>query len=176
MPGGPASLENELASPWLRLGARLLDGVLAAVLVGPGFLMMLPWLIAQSNADASHGLFPRSPFSAFSGDIPLAGIPTSAAAVLAAGWVVLMAIQIALLSTRGQSVGKIVAGVRIVRLDGQPAGFVHAWLLRACVVGFICAIPFVGSFFAVLDILFIFTASRRCLHDRIAGTHVVKAA
>jgi uncharacterized RDD family membrane protein YckC len=168
--------DAELAGRWARLGAQLLDGVVFAVLVGPGIAMMLPWLVNQANADSSQTLSFHSPLtiSSLTGQYPFSTMPVPAATVLVTGWLVLMVIQIILLSTRGQSIGKIVAGIRIVRLDGQAAGFVHAWLLRNFVIRIIGAIPVAGPLFSLTDILFIFSDSRRCLHDRIAGTHVVK--
>jgi len=39
----------------------------------------------------------------------------------------------------------------------------------------ISAIPVVGSFFVLIDTLLVFRADRRCVHDLIAGTKVVKA-
>jgi uncharacterized RDD family membrane protein YckC len=169
--------EGQLAGRWVRLGAQLLDGVVTAVLIGPGVAMLLPWIIAQGNADPSQSLFSRTPFtlSSLTDQVSLSTLPVAGATVLVTGWLVLTVIQIILLSLRGQSIGKIVAGVRIVRLDGQPAGFVHAWLLRNFVVRIICAVPTVGPIFWLTDILFIFSEGRRCVHDRIAGTRVVKA-
>jgi uncharacterized RDD family membrane protein YckC len=166
--------EDELAGRWTRLGARVLDGVVASVLIGPGFVMLIPWFIAHKDDDAGQGIFGHSPFASMTGENLFASMPTTAATVLCIGWVILLAIQIFLISTRGQSIGKIVAGIRIVRLNGEQAGFVHGWLLRAFVVGAITAIPFAGTIFAVTDLLFIFSPSRRCLHDLIAGTRVVK--
>jgi uncharacterized RDD family membrane protein YckC len=149
--------------------------VVGAVLIGPGFAMMIPWLIAQSNAASGHGLSSDYAFGTLGGGIPFANMPVAAATVFATGWLILMVIQIILLSTRGQSVGKIVAGVRIVRLDGQKAGFVHAWLLRNFLVRIFYAVPLAGPIFYLTDVLFIFSDSRRCVHDRVAGTRVVKA-
>jgi hypothetical protein len=45
--------------------------------------------------------------------------------------------------------------------------------VRTWVPLFLPLLPFVGSLIAVLDLLFIFGPSRRCLHDQVAGTRVV---
>lgn len=79
--------------------------------------------------------------------------------------------QLFLLSTRGQTLGKKWMGVKIVKMDGSPPGFVHAFLLRAIVNGLIGIVPF----YSLVDILFIFREDRRCIHDLIASTKVVKA-
>ena len=84
-------------------------------------------------------------------------------------------VQLVLLSTRGQTIGKIFLGIKIVRDQSQDtAKFVHAFLLRSFVPWLIQAIPLIGGLFALVDSLFIFGADKKCLHDRIASTSVVK--
>jgi uncharacterized RDD family membrane protein YckC len=79
--------------------------------------------------------------------------------------------QVVLLGKEGQTIGKRWMGIKIVKLDGQPVGFVSAVLVRTVsgqiVLGFI---PFYG----VIDLLMIFGADRHCLHDMIATTQVVR--
>jgi hypothetical protein len=36
-------------------------------------------------------------------------------------------------------------------------------------------VPFLGGLVALVDVLFIFGPSKRCLHDLVAGTKVVEA-
>ena len=82
-----------------------------------------------------------------------------------------MIVQGIFLVDRGQTVGKKMVHIQIVkRKDGQNGGFVRNILLRAFVNGLIAVIPL----YALIDILFIFSATKRCLHDRIAGTIVVQ--
>jgi len=83
--------------------------------------------------------------------------------------------QMAKLSTRGQTVGKRAMKIRVVKRDGAQPGFVHAVLLRELVNVLPSAIPFIGRAYAIVDFLFVFRADRRCLHDLIAGTRVVRA-
>jgi uncharacterized RDD family membrane protein YckC len=88
----------------------------------------------------------------------------------------LIVLQAVLLSRRGQSLGKLLTGIRIVRVrDGSQAGFVHAFLLRGAIPGTIELIPILGGLFWLVDVCFIFGQERRCVHDLIAGTKVVKA-
>ncbi len=83
--------------------------------------------------------------------------------------------QVVLLSKRGQTIGKRGMGIKIVKLDGSAPGFVHAVLLRGFVNGLISGVPYLGAVYALVDILMIFRDDRRCLHDMIASTRVVKA-
>jgi len=42
------------------------------------------------------------------------------------------------------------------------------------VPGILGAVPMIGNVFTIVNYCFIFRADRRCLHDLIAGTKVVK--
>jgi len=90
------------------------------------------------------------------------------------GLLILLFVQTIFLSIRGQTVGKMVMRIRIVRVvDEANPGFVGAVLYRVFITGVIALIPGVGPLFALADVLYIFANDRRCLHDRIAGTKVV---
>ena len=106
------------------------------------------------------------------------------ALVLTLSWLALLAVQVWMLTTRGQSIGKRIMGIRVVRIDGGKPGFVYAWLLRECVITFIGIaaglIPIMGPFllrpaFHLVDWCMIFRDDQRCLHDLMAGTRVVQA-
>ena len=95
-----------------------------------------------------------------------------AAALGAVGFVALLIGQWVLLATQGQTVGKKLVGLRIVRLDtGNNGGFTTNVLLRTWLNGVLCLIPL----YFLADSLFVYREDRRCLHDLIAGTMVVKA-
>ncbi len=66
----------------------------------------------------------------------------------------------------GQTVGKYVMGVRIVRVDGKQMGYVKAFVRY---VGYFVSIATLGIGF----IWVIFDAQRRALHDHMAGTCVI---
>lgn len=84
--------------------------------------------------------------------------------------------QLWLLWRRGQTVGKILLGIRIVRVDTlEKGGFVTNVLLRTLLNNLIVSIPIAGLLYGLADALFIFRDDRRCLHDKIAGTCVVVA-
>ncbi len=92
-------------------------------------------------------------------------------AIFILGLGILAAYQIYLLTTQGQTIGKMLMKIRIIKCDTHTnGGFVPNVLLRGIVNGIISFIPF----YALVDILFIFREDRRCIHDMIANTQVVE--
>jgi uncharacterized RDD family membrane protein YckC len=80
-----------------------------------------------------------------------------------------------LVATNGQSIGKRLMGIKVVRTDGSRASFARIFLLRNVVNGLPNFLPFLGWLYQlVIDPVFIFQDSRRCLHDMIADTIVVR--
>ncbi len=127
-----------------RLAARLID----AFLVLPLFLF---WFMISAITDNDAGA--------------MLGF-----AIFIIGVIGLIAYQWYLLSVQGQTIGKRMVDIKIVKLDESNGGFVTNVLLREIVNGLIGIVPFYG----LVDILFIFSEERRCIHDHIAGTRVVK--
>jgi uncharacterized RDD family membrane protein YckC len=93
----------------------------------------------------------------------------------AVGFVIFLVLQGFLLATRGQTVGKTLLKLRIVRSDGSPASLARLVGLRYLPTMVITLLPVLGGLYALIDSLLIFRESRRCLHDTIADTIVVKA-
>lgn len=153
-----------LADPNLAgLGARFLgafiDGILLSLCILPGYVVLLMGASASGEDGTPNG-----------GGMALLG-----GAGYLFGILVYMVIQGFLLSRSGQSIGKKIAGTRVVRVDGSPAGFVGAFLMRSIVAYLPNLIPLVNFFYGIVDICFIFRADRRCIHDLIAGTKVIRA-
>ena len=85
-------------------------------------------------------------------------------------------IQGYLITTRGQSIGKIVMSLRIVNsIDGTNPGFIKAFLVRFILTQIITSIPYIGFIYIFADPLFIFRSDRRCIHDLMANTIVVES-
>ena len=159
--------EAELAGRGTRLGAAIIDRILATVCALPGMLIMGPAFL-QIVLAASRGEEP---------DIEAIGAGSFflGAVVAGLGLLILFIVQVWMLSTRGQSIGKRLLGIRIVMFrDNSNPGFLHAWLLRNFVPGLISIVPYVGFLFVIVDLCFIFGEQRRCVHDHIASTKVVK--
>jgi len=165
----PLFAARSSAQPLAGLGARLGAAVLDGLLFGLCFIPVFPaYLALVRNAAAGE-------MSAAAGEIP----PEFNPAMMMLTGVLFLVIAIAnlvLVSTQGQTLGKKIVGVRIVRFeDGGKAGFVKAVLMRGFLPGLIGAIPVLGIVFSLVNICFIFRADRRCIHDLMAGTHVVEA-
>lgn len=146
--------EQVLATRWQRFWAAMVDVVvgLAAVWV---LTVFTPWNPFKVDANAS-------PWSTDLG-------------ALAIGFVSFVVLHGYLLATRGQTIGKLVLGIRIVRSDGSRATLGRLLGLRYGVGSAAMAIPVAGNVYGIVDALMIFRQSRRCLHDNIADTIVVKA-
>jgi uncharacterized RDD family membrane protein YckC len=148
----------ELASRWLRLGAYLLDSIIGCLLISPGFVVLM-----------MAGIFSNP-------DHPNPALLLAGFATVGGGVLILLVVQIYLLVTRGQTLGKMLLGIKIVNFeDEENPGFVKVVLLRLFVNGLIGAVPFVGLAYSFADVLCIFREDRRCIHDLLAGTKVVKA-
>jgi uncharacterized RDD family membrane protein YckC len=168
-----AAVELTPADRLTRLFAVLIDNVILALCVLPG-AVLLGSAFFQIVIDASRGIQPD--FTDIEPGRLLLG-----AALIGLGAFSLLIVQIVMLSMRGQTIGKRLLGIRIVRFgDGSNPGFVRAWLLRSLGVGLIgtfaaLILPMLGNLFSIVNYCFIFRADRRCLHDLIADTKVVKA-
>lgn len=80
-----------------------------------------------------------------------------------------------LLSEQGQTWGKKIMEIRIVNDDGSRANFQDILLKRYLPVWVAGMIPIIGGVITLVDSLLIFRENRKCLHDDIAGTKVIKA-
>ncbi len=161
----PTSLRAQpapkLAGRGVRLLAALIDGILSMLFALPGMVMLSTHLVANG------GHMPTFGTPAFESTLGSIG-------VILGGWVILMIIQLWLLTARGQTIGKKLLGIRIVRFsDNSKPYFVHVVLLRAVVVTILDNIPWIGLLFWVVDSCFIFREDQRCLHDLIADTRVI---
>jgi uncharacterized RDD family membrane protein YckC len=71
----------------------------------------------------------------------------------------------------GQSIAKKMLGIKVVRSDGSAVSVGRIFWLRNVVNGVLSIIPLYG----LIDALLIFGETRKCIHDKIADTSVVKA-
>jgi uncharacterized RDD family membrane protein YckC len=150
-----ASGPGTLAGRGTRLGAAIIDVVLA--LIAFGVVAFVTPINIFKTATGGGGMW-------------LVLVQN-----LVLGFGLFLLIHGYLLATRGQTVGKALLKIRIVRSDGSPASFGRIVGLRYLPTSVLASIPFIGSIYGLIDTLLIFRASRRCLHDNIADTIVVTA-
>lgn len=74
----------------------------------------------------------------------------------------------------GQTWGKKSQNIKIVTIEGEHPN-IHTLAKRYGFYWLIPNIPVIGQFINMINILFIFSKSKRCLHDHVGGTKVVKA-
>ncbi|UUO08624.1 RDD family protein [Blastopirellula sp. J2-11] len=149
---------DELPSRWLRLGAALIDSIILLVICMPAAIVMI--LILGSLGDANAWLIQI--LSSIIGFV--IGVMGH---LLVNGY---------LLAYYGQTVGKYACGIKIVRYEDQELTTLgHLMLLRYMPMTLLGQIPYIGIVFTLVDVLMIFNAEKRCMHDYIAGTIVVKA-
>lgn len=91
------------------------------------------------------------------------------------GFVAFLLLHGYLLHTRGQTIGKSLFKIKVVRSDGRKATLLRLAGLRYFVSSLLALVPLVGWIYALADALLIFRDSRKCLHDNFADTIVVKA-
>lgn len=87
---------------------------------------------------------------------------------------ILIAFDLWLLYKDGQTIGKRMVGTRIVRTSGVRAGFIRIVGLREFLSRLLYIVPFVGPAFMIIGHSMILLPQRRCMHDYIADTKVVR--
>jgi len=140
--------EVELASRGLRLGAYLLDYLIGNVAV------YVPALLASAIVPPTRD-----------------GIAPLVVVMMCLGWLAWLVITIVLVARNGQTIGKKLLNIKVVRSDGTKATLGRIFWLR----NFVPALLFITIIFPLIDNFFIFSETKQCLHDKIADTIVVNA-
>lgn len=148
--------EPELAGLGERLGAAIIDGLIIGGVLALIMFLALPSIFLVQNR----------------------GIAGSIGIALLTGviYFALYAAINSMLLPKGQTIGKKLVNIKIVRSDGSPTTVSRILFLRLAPLQIVGAlIPIFGGLVGLVDILLIFRQSRQCLHDNIADTIVVKA-
>ncbi|MCV6639620.1 RDD family protein [Candidatus Albibeggiatoa sp. nov. NOAA] len=95
-------------------------------------------------------------------------------AIFLVGMMGIFILNLIYLYRNGQTIGKKMAGIKIIRSDYTRAGLARIIFLRYFAMGLLGGIPVIGLVITLINYLMIFGKSRRCLHDYIADTIVVK--
>lgn len=141
--GGDDAAPEQRAAWGYRVGAFLVDaGTAAAIGLGLGLILQA----ATDDADMAE---------------------TVGGLAIFAGWLMVTAVAMGI--TRGQTLGKWVAGTRVIHQDGRSTGFFFG-LLRDTICRFTYIIPLVG----LIDALMPLGEQRRSIRDRIVDSDVIK--
>jgi uncharacterized RDD family membrane protein YckC len=148
-----------LAGWWSRVGAAILDGL----------ILLIPVAILIAIV---VGVFAAS---------DVGGVVTAIIAFLA--YIAVSILYAPVLVSRqgehnGQTWGKQIVGIRVVRDTGEPVelgyGFLREIVVKAFLFGFLGG--FLASIPTILDWLWpLWDDENRCLHDMLVKSHVVKA-
>jgi uncharacterized RDD family membrane protein YckC len=162
---GAGSLANgrELADPWLRIAAKVIDTIVATLITLP-FGVAAIFSAFRSGADGTD----------FEVNIGLAIIGS----IVGAAYYTLMNTYMS------ATVGKLLVGLRIVKRDGtEPLGIPDGPKRSLMhIVGIVGAIPLIGILVSIVttivglvSLVFLFTdPEHRTVMDRFADTYVVK--
>ena len=153
----PLAGQQQLGGRGARLGSVIIDGIIqGAAYYAIAFTMFSALL--PSNTPNN--------FSGLAGVFALQIVISVVLFVVPHGY---------LLATQGQTIGKKLLGLRILRSNGERASIGRLLGLRYFLGWVLLVIPFAGAIYGLADCLMIFRDSRKCLHDNIADTIVVKA-
>ena len=150
-----APQQTEQAERLSRLGAAILDIVIVGAMVYAPVFAAFGFAGASGSLDSDAG-----------NNILLAGLGLALLGGIAAAW-----LNILYVKRNGQSIGKKIVGIKVVRTDGSPISLGRIFWLRNVVNGLLGIVPLYG----LVDVLFIFGESQQCLHDKIADSIVIKA-
>jgi len=148
--------ETELADRGLRLAAVFLDGLFAGLAMVPFFIGLFAGIGPDGNMDMGVG----SGIAMALGGCACPGVIAWTGVVLWRG---------------GDTSARRRLGIRVVRRDGSHCGLARIFFARYLPVTVLGMVPFVGGLVSLVDALLIFRDDRRCLHDEIADTIVIKA-
>jgi len=154
-------------------GARLLAASIDELIVLGAFLPVVIGAVPTLVNLASGG---TDPLTLDTGDIVGAMLRGPGIALTVVALLIWCVITAWLVATNGQSIGKRLVGIKVVRTDGSRASFARIFLLRNVVNGLPNLLPYVGWLYQLADPLLIYQDSRRCIHDLIADTTVVRCA
>jgi uncharacterized RDD family membrane protein YckC len=168
----PRPLPGSLAERGARLLAATIDELLLLAVSLPMIIGAMPAMVALA-AGVVDGTADASSLDTMSVLRAMVRGPGTIISVLALiAWCIITAWFVA---ANGQSIGKRLVGIKVVRTDGSRASFARIFLLRNVINGLPNLLPYVGWLYQLIDPLLIYQESRQCLHDKLADTKVVRA-
>ena len=178
-PGSRPARDPALAEWWQRLLARVVDDAILVFLTTPVWIVGLLPLFRRIQRLASQYPDLSQPAAAQAFDNSVSQLISARV-----GMFLLIGAGIGVISFGydwlqhglwGQTIGKRVMGTAVVTADTRSPVSGHAACGRAAVYALVPVVPSVGGLFALVNESWLLWDPRRqCLHDKAAGTVVVK--
>jgi uncharacterized RDD family membrane protein YckC len=167
-----------LAEWWRRLLARVIDGLILAVIFSP--LWVPAWSTLFRQVSAISNRYPGPALSS----IPAARNALTTAEGHFYGKLLVISVFFYLVAFAydwiqhaawGQTIGKRALGTKVVKDNGNPSVGWGAAAGRAAIYALVPVVPLVGGLFGLLNELWLtWDPRRQCLHDKAAHTVVIK--
>jgi uncharacterized RDD family membrane protein YckC len=161
---GALSGKHVLAGWWSRAGAQLIDWLI----VGVGGILLAIAIMAPFSilwfADEGAGV--------------IGTIVGAIIAVICASIAALLYAPALMARTNGQTLGRMVTGIRVVRANGEPMTFGYAMLREVAVKTLLIGIAasLTGGLAYLADYLWpLWDEENRALHDMIVNSRVIQA-
>lgn len=153
---GASPLSWRYGGFWIRLGARMIDGLLLGVPVLILAAVLIPNLLRAQNQA------PNAAFAAFTLSFVLVY------------FLIVICYEVVLLRYRGATVGKMACGLKVVRPDGAGLGwgvsFGRFFMWNVVTSG----IPYLNMILMLISgIMAGVDEQKRALHDRVCDTRVI---
>lgn len=166
----PSAGAYELASRWARLGAAIIDSIIAMLIILP--IMFVLGVFAFIDPSWSIGF---NLFAAIGADSEIMFELVSAVLGFVIGLIVYILVNGHFIRQSSQTIGKKALDIVIANHDnGQPADFNTIVYKREVFYLLSSSIPFIGQFTSLINVAMIFGQEKRCGHDLFAGTIVIK--
>jgi uncharacterized RDD family membrane protein YckC len=138
---------------WIRFVASILDGIVGGIIM---VVIAVPFVLLTGILGAVGDP------AAMTSKILGLGLAMNAIVIL-----VSMLYEVIFVGWRGQTPGKMLLGLKIIRMDGGEVDYIKAFIrwIGKMVSGFILGIGYIMA---------AFTENKRALHDYIAGTRVIR--
>lgn len=169
----PTPETMEFADRGTRLGAHILDWLVFLPLGGIIGLLFF-WLMMAHGTGMSWGEAWGAALNFSRGMTRDVRLLLGVALGIAVLFLGLVGLNLYWLHRHGQTIGKRICKIKVVRTDGSRVSLGRIIGLRWLPVAAMQMIPLVGFLVKFIDPLMIFRESYQCLHDQIADTIVVK--
>ena len=144
-----------LAERSSRLGAAIVDSLIFSAMVYIPMVIGMVMAGASIDAEGNGG-----------GTFAMLGMLLAVVGFAVWTWLTLKQ-----MGATGQSLAKKYFNIKVVHTDGSPVSLSTLIFKRNVLTWLLSIIPLYG----LIEVLFIFSDSRQCLHDKLADTLVVEA-